>query len=106
MHELIHYIRYLSLNSHCTAKSEADCIQGIRAEFMLLVKGYDLARRNNGGMQFVELIGLHGLGTVAHVGPARAVYCRELVIQPNGEVILIGDLLPSKGKDPGIAGPQ
>src|SRR4029077_8914763 len=58
---------------------------------------------NNVGTQFVELIRLHGLGAIAHVRGARAVCRRKLVIQPNGEVIFIGDLLPGESEDSGIA---
>src|SRR3979411_614082 len=70
---------------------------------MLLMKCCYLTARNDVREQFAESAGLDGLGVVAHVGPVQAVLFRELVIQPDGEIIFGGHLLRSEGVNSGVA---
>src|ERR1700687_4972983 len=66
------------------------------------MESYDLTPRNSIGKQLVEIVGLDGLGVIAHVGGAERVSIGELPINLDRKIVFVCDLLAGKGKNPGI----
>src|ERR1700694_4077294 len=66
------------------------------------MESYDLTPRNSIGKQLVEIVGLDGLGVIAHVGGGQRVSIGELPINFDRKIVFVCDLLAGKGKNPGI----
>src|ERR1700682_77473 len=62
----------------------------------------DLTPRNSIGKQLVEIVGLDGLGVIAHVGGGQRLSIGELPINFDRKIVFVCDLLAGKGKNPGI----
>src|SRR5256885_17161651 len=71
-------------------------------EGMRLVEGEHLPSRIISSPLVVELVGLPDRAGIEHVGAGECVLFRQLMVDFDREVILRGDLLTRKGKNPRI----
>src|ERR1700675_3123672 len=67
------------------------------------MESYDLTPRNSIGQQLVEVVGLDGLGVIAHVGGGQRVSIGELPINFDRKIVFVCDLLAGEGKNSRIA---